>query len=175
MVTPSWSGDRAARSKRRATDGTAPLARKSKELRCAAMALGGRRTPPFYEEPKVYERRQGLERRTLEGRRLEGRRRFSERRDAVLRADLLQRRVGDRKGVPVVAQVHLAGGAPLRRAQHLGDVEQARVAGRHGRHLDVEMELDDGEHQERETVFAHEPALERALLDLAPRRRVVAG
>jgi len=74
----------------------------------------------------------------------------------------------------VVAQVHLAGGAPLRGPEHLRHVEQARESIRHRRHLHAEMELDDHEHQEREAVFPDEPALERALLDLALGPRVVA-
>src|SRR5262249_51475277 len=100
---------------------------------------------------------------------------FLQRRDPVPLAHLIHGQRRDRERIPVIAEVDLAGGPAPRGAQHLVGFEQARLGVRDRRHLHPEMELDDHEHQERETVLADEAALERTLLDLALGVGVVTG
>src|SRR5262245_31604530 len=94
-------------------------------------------------------------------------------RDPVFGPELLHGYIRYGERVPVVAEVHFAGRAPLRCAQNLGHVEEPGVAIRYRRHLHAEVELDDHEHQECEAVLPDKAALERTLLDLALGPRVV--
>src|SRR5262249_32275098 len=76
-----------------------------------------------------------------------------QRADSIRGAELLQGSVGHRERVPMVAQVHLAGGPALGGPQDLLDVEEPRDAVGYRRHLHAQVELDDDEHQEREAVL----------------------